>query len=49
MAVLGCGYLSKHVLDLYSFELMLASSCPEVFCKKVILKSFAKFTEKHLR
>ena len=26
----------------------LRSSRPEVFCKKVVLKNFAKFTEKHL-
>ena len=25
------------------------SSCPEVFCKKGVLKIFAKFTGKHLR
>ena len=30
------------------FELMLGSSRPEVFCKKVPLKSFAKFTAKYL-
>ena len=24
------------------------SSCPEVFCKKVVLRNFAKFTGKHL-
>ena len=24
------------------------SSCPEVFCKKGVLKNFAKFTGKHL-
>ena len=31
--------------NLHSFELMLGSSRPEVFCKKVALKSFAKFTQ----
>ena len=24
------------------------SSCPEVFCKNEVLKTFAKFTEKHV-
>ena len=24
------------------------SSCPEVFCKKVVLRNFGKFTGKHL-
>ena len=24
------------------------SSCPEVLCKKAVLRNFAKFTEKHL-
>ena len=31
------------------FILFFKSSRPEVFCKKVILKKFAKFTGKHLR
>ena len=30
------------------FSLHSKSSCPEVFCEKVVLKNFAKFTEKCL-
>ena len=30
----------------HSFESMLGSSCPEVACKKFIIKSFTKFTGK---
>ena len=29
--------------------LLFRSSRPEVFCKKAVLKNFAKFTGKHLR
>ena len=29
------------------FFLCYRSSCPEVFCKKGVLKNFAKFTGKH--
>ena len=29
--------------------LILKSSCPEVFCKKDVLRYFTKFTGKHLR
>ena len=28
--------------------ILFKSSCPEVFCKKAVLKNFAKFTGKHL-
>ena len=34
--------------NLHSFELMLGTSHPEVFCKKVTFKSFTKLTGKHL-
>ena len=35
-------YVSKYA------SAKVISSCPDVFCKKVILKNFAKFTVKHL-
>ena len=35
-------------LLLIIFSAIIVRSCPEVFCKKGVLKSFAKFTRKHL-
>ena len=39
-----CFFL-EHLLWMLFFR----SSCLEVFCKKVVLRNFAKFTRKHLR
>ena len=39
---------SKTALVNFLWEIYLWNSRPEVFCKKVILKNFAKFTGKHL-
>ena len=38
MAVLGHGYISRHVLEFHSFELILGSSCVEVIWEKLLLK-----------
>ena len=40
ISLLGYGCLSQH--------LMSESSCPDFFCKKFAIKSFAKFKVKHL-
>ena len=32
----------------FSQNVSVRSGCPEVFCKRVVLKNFAKFTGKHL-
>ena len=42
----------KVLCSLYSIKCLVAtitrSSCPEVFCKKSVLRNFSKFIEKHL-
>ena len=40
--------LLKILSNLKYYCQIIRSSRPELFCKKVVLKNFAKFTEKHL-
>ena len=39
---------TQTVANYFSCRFLFRSSCPEVFCKKGVLKYFAKFTGKHL-